>query len=139
MAKIELPKPGQIVRVTNRGAAAGYRRAGHAHPKGAVDHPHDKFSAEQLEMLKGDGNLDVDIIDPPKGDKNVGVSNTKPPYSGNPGVPFLPPSDEEIEAANFNTLADMLMAAGLDPLPLKSKEERRAALREFIAANKANG
>lgn len=66
--KIELPKAGQLVRI--KAPRDDYRRAGIAHKKAAVDHPHDAFSADQLEQLFGDDNLIVSYVDAPKaGDK----------------------------------------------------------------------
>jgi hypothetical protein len=38
---------------------AGYRRAGVAHPKGAVKYPAGHFSAEQIEAFEADPNLTV--------------------------------------------------------------------------------
>ena len=66
MQKIEMPKEGQLVRVNNRGAGDAYRRGGVAHPKGQVDHPHDRFNDKQLEALMGDPRLDVRIVDAQK-------------------------------------------------------------------------
>jgi hypothetical protein len=65
--KIELPKAGQLVRI--KAHRDGYRRAGVAHTKAAVDHAHDAFTPEQLEQLHGDENMIVSYVDAPKGAK----------------------------------------------------------------------
>ena len=62
---LETPKPGQLVRIVNRGGKEGYRRAGVAHPKSAVDHAHDAFTPAQLEALAADPKLDVRVVDAP--------------------------------------------------------------------------
>ena len=62
-----MPVKGRVVRVTNRNAKDGYRRAGIAHPRGHVDHAFDKFDEGQLAMLVGDPSLEVQIVNVPKG------------------------------------------------------------------------
>jgi len=59
--KIELPTKGRVVRI--KAPRDGYRRAGMAHSKGATDHAHDAFDAEQLEALHGDEQLSVTYVD----------------------------------------------------------------------------
>ncbi len=64
--KIELPKPGQLVRVINRGGRDGYRRGGIRHPKGQKDYAHDAFDADKFAALTSDPKLDVRVIDAPR-------------------------------------------------------------------------
>jgi len=73
MAKAEktktvLPAMGQIVRIRNTSGRDGYRRGGQAHPKGAKDWPNNAFDADQLEALQADDNIDVSVVDAPKGE-----------------------------------------------------------------------
>ena len=68
--KVDLPRPGQIVRVHNR-EHEGYRRGGVGHKKGTVDHKHDVFEADQLAALMSDPRLDVRVVDAPKDEKGA--------------------------------------------------------------------
>lgn len=62
--QIELPKPGQIVRI--KAPRDGYRRAGVAHTKAAKEHAHDAFDRDQLEQLWGDENIAISYVDKAK-------------------------------------------------------------------------
>ncbi|MGA7673539.1 MAG: HI1506-related protein [Rhizomicrobium sp.] len=66
---VTLPVEGQVVRINNRGGVDGYRRAGVKHPKGQVDHPFDRFDADQLQVLQDDPKLDVRVVDAPKAEE----------------------------------------------------------------------
>lgn len=74
-----------IVRI--RASRDGYFRCGIAHRSNATDHPIERFTEEQLERLKRDPDLTVQLIDGelPKGEdqvQNERKTDEEPPASG---------------------------------------------------------
>lgn len=49
-----------MIRITSK--KAGFRRCGMPHPKEPVDYPDDRFSEEELDILKAEPMLIVEII-----------------------------------------------------------------------------
>lgn len=50
-----------MIRITSKRHL--FRRCGMAHPKQPVDYPDDRFSAEELKVLKAERMLNVEIVD----------------------------------------------------------------------------
>ncbi|MGQ0529991.1 MAG: HI1506-related protein [Panacagrimonas sp.] len=50
-----------ILRITSK--IAGFRRAGMAHAAAPTDHAIEKFTADQIEALKGEAMLTVEEVD----------------------------------------------------------------------------
>ena len=61
-----------MIRITSK--RHNFRRCGAAHPKGTVDYPDDRFSEDELEILRAEPMLTVEVI-----------KDQKPEVSGNTG------------------------------------------------------
>jgi hypothetical protein len=46
-----------------RSKRAGFRRCGVAHPAEFVDHPDDRFTPEQVEILRAEPMLEMEMVD----------------------------------------------------------------------------
>jgi hypothetical protein len=99
----------------------GYRRGGVAHPKGSTTYPVGNFTKDQVEAFKNDPRLEVKLTGEDAGG----------------GQGDWPPTEEALAEMKHDALGEILTARGVDPVPLKSKDERRAAIRELVAKEKA--
>lgn len=71
----------QIIRITSK--RPGFRRAGINHPAEPVEYPAERFTDEQIERLKREPMLVVDVIDDDAGDPNKDDGATVvPPQAG---------------------------------------------------------
>lgn len=52
-----------MIRITSK--RENFRRCGIPHPKASTDHPDDRFTEEELEILKAEPMLTVEIIEAP--------------------------------------------------------------------------
>jgi hypothetical protein len=51
-----------MIRITSK--QHNFRRCGMAHPKGTMEYPDDRFTAQELKILKAEKKLIVEIVRP---------------------------------------------------------------------------
>ena len=95
-----------MIRITAK--KDGFRRAGVAHPKVAVEYPDDRFSKEELEALRAEPQLVVGILEEKK--------------STPPTRPNVPNTVKLVEAAETAEVLDEL-----------AKDEDRKGVTDAIA------
>jgi hypothetical protein len=75
-----------IIRITSK--QDGFRRCGVAHTKAGTDHPADRFTEAELELLQADPMLTVELLDGELSDPDAGGGST----SADPGKDAKPPA-----------------------------------------------
>lgn len=127
----------QILRITAR--RAGFRRAGIAHPATAIDHPADRFDADEIAALLAEPNLIVEPLEIEGGDqgdddKSGDKNNPEPaPQQPEPEAgSATPPATEFAIPPSLGALLDQ--AKSKDTL---QAEELQKALQDAVPAKKA--
>lgn len=110
-----------IVRI--RASRDGYIRCGIAHRSNATDHPVERFTEEQLERLKRDPDLTVQLIDGelPKGedqDQDERKADEEPPASGD-----AKPATAKLKSAAKPAAAKGATKGGKGAKPAAKKEQ----------------
>lgn len=78
-----------------------------------------------------------DLADAFIGAKSAELTKAEPAEKSPPAATW-PPSDEQIANMKFDDMGELLKTKDVDPVPLKSKEQRVAAIRDLIKAEAAN-
>ncbi|WP_374980227.1 HI1506-related protein [Pseudomonas solani] len=110
-----------IVRI--RASRDGYFRCGIAHRSNATDHPIERFTEEQLERLKRDPDLTVQLIDGelPKGEdqeQDERKADEEPPASGD-----AKPATAKLKSAAKPAAAKGATKGGKGAKPAAKKEQ----------------
>jgi len=74
-----------------RSKQAGFRRCGVAHPAEWVEHPDGRFSPEEVDRLRAEPMLQVQVIEQPTTDSSDALAD---PSSGADTIELAPEEDE---------------------------------------------